>query len=338
MSAPAPSRPRALHPDLGLLPGDLGERLRRLEGQLRDLALGEGAPPGLDLDRFLEPGQPRVRPLLVLLSAAAVSAPRVAGEGYPSDVATEHVAVAVELLHGAVALHDAALGRVEGRRRRAARRLIGGAMGLLGANHLTLRALELARLTPAPEIVGDLVEAMRESAASHALAHQIDGRLPTEAEGLSLAEGHSGALFAFACRAGARVGGAARPEITALGRYGRHTGLGWALAEDLASLDGEPDELVRGIEDRVALHRPPLPVVIANQRDPDVAIVWRRLQRRVDAAGVAELGERVNRVGGVSEGRRKLVLETWSARQALRNIPESAPREALDRLASSLVS
>ena len=110
------------------------------------------------------------------------------------------------------------------------------------------------------------------------------------------------------------------------------------MAEDLASLDGEPDELVRGIEDRVALHRPPLPVVIANQRDPDLAIVWRRLQRRVDAAGVAELGERVNRVGGVSEGRRKLVLETWSARQALRNIAESAPREALDRLASSLVS
>ena len=338
MTATLPTRRRAPNPDLGGLPGDLGERLRRLEGQLRDLALGEGAPAGLDLERFLEPGQPRVRPLLVLLSAAAVAAPNPEGERLPSEVATEHVAVAVELLHGAVALHDAAFGRVEGRRRRAARRILGGAMGLLGANHLTLRALELARLTPAPEIVGDLVEAMRESAASHALSHGLDGRLPTEAEGVSLAEGHNGALFAFACRAGARVGGGSRPEVTALGRFGRHTGVAWALAEDLAVLDGEPDELVRGLEERVVLHRPPLPVIIANQRDPEVAVAWRRLQRRVDAPNVSALAERVHRVGGGSEGRRKLALESWSARQALRNIPESAPREALDRLAGALVS
>ncbi len=337
MSIPSPAWTRGPRPDLGVLPDDLQERLRRLDAQLRDLALGEGAPPGLDLDRFLEPGTPRVRPLLVLLSAATAAAARGPEATVPRDIATEHVALAVELMHGAVMLHDAALGREEGLRRRAARRLLGGAMGLLGANHLTLRALELARLAPAPEVLGDLVETMREAAGTHALGHGLQGRLPSLTEGLSLIEGHSGALFSFACRAGARLGGAERPDVTALGRYGRHTGVAWALAEDLSALDGEGEELVRGIEERASLNRPPMPVVMAGQRDDEIGRVWTRLCRRLNGEIAQDLAARVRRAGGVSEARRRLALESWTARSALATLPPSPPREALDRLAAALV-
>ncbi len=326
--------PRA---DLAEVPADLQERLRRLDAQLRDLALGEGAPPGLDLDRFLAPGTPRVRPLLVLLSAAAAKAARDAEGSSSGDVATEHVALAVELMHGAVLLHDTALGRQEGLRRRAARRILGGAIGLLGANHLTLRALELAQLAPAPEVLGDLVETMREAASTHALGHRVQRRLPSLTEGLALAEGHSGALFSFACRAGARLGGAERPEVTALGRYGRHTGLAWALAEDLSAMDAEGDELARGIEERAALGRAPLPLILAAQRDPEIAPCWSRLCRRPDEGLARTLAERAGRAGGLSEARRRLALESWTARSALATLPSSAPREALDRLAAALV-
>lgn len=337
MSVVHPLRARGPRPDLDAVPGDLRERLRRLDGQLRDLALGEGAPPGLDLDRFLAPGVPRVRPLLVLLSARVAQTIRE-GEGQqPGDVATEHVALAVELMHGAVVLHDAAVGRVEGRRRRAARRLIGGAMGLLGGNHLTLRALELARLAPAPEVLGDLVEAMREATGAHALAHGLAGRLPSVAEGLSLAEGHAGAQFSFACRAGARLGGAERPDITALGRYGRATGMAWALAEDLSALDGEGEELTHNLEDRLATNRPPLPLLMAVEQEKELGQLWIRLRRRMDPALANELAEGVRRAGGVSDGRRRLLLESWTARSALATLPGSPAREALDRLAAALV-
>lgn len=318
------------------MPSDLRERLRRLDGQLRDLALGEGAPPGLDLERFLAPETPRIRPLLVMLSAAAAAA-SIEGAS-PGDAATEHVAIAAELTHGAVMLHDAALGRTGGLRRRAARRILGGAMGLLGANHLTLRALELARLTPAPEVLGDLVEAMREAAASHALAHGLGSRLPTPEECVALADGHSGAQFSFACRAGARIGGSERPGITALGRYGRHTGLAWAIAEDLCAVDSEDkEEALRAVEERLALNRPPLPVAYAGARDPEVATLWTRLRRRLNSGAALDLMERVRRGGGVSEGRRRLVLEAWTARSALSALPPSPAREALDRLAAAIV-
>ena len=135
--------------------------IRRIDASLGDLAGGEGAPPGFDPRRFLAPGVPRVRPVLVLLSAGAAR-PGDDRDSLPDPAATEQTAAAAELLQVALFLHDAALGRQGGRRRRVARRIISRTVGLLSANHVTLRALELVRATPTPETVGDLLEALRE--------------------------------------------------------------------------------------------------------------------------------------------------------------------------------
>ena len=131
-----------LHPDL--IGTEVHEFLGRLDRTLDDLAGGDGAPPDFDPQRLIRPGFTRIRPYLVYSSARAVMMEGAASQLLENDSDTEHVALAAELLHLAVLLHDAALGRQGGRRRRAARRLIGGAIDVLGANHLTLRALELS--------------------------------------------------------------------------------------------------------------------------------------------------------------------------------------------------
>ena len=337
MSGPARSR-RRLAPRLDpeLLAGDLPERLRRLDVSLRDLAGGEGAPPGFEPALFLAPGVPRVRPLLVLLSVRAAGVPDAA-EGLPEQAA-EHVAVAVELLHLAILLHDAALGRQGGRRRRAALRLLGGAVGWLGGNHLSLRALELARHSPAPEIVGDLLDAMREVAEGHALAHGLRDRMATIPECLAHADGHTGAVFSLACRAGGRLAAADSRVVSGLGRYGRHAGVAWHLAEDLAALDLEGEALARALEDRAVHGHPVLAISLAAERDPRVGAAWLRMQRHPDpdpdlARGLAEW---VHRAGALSEGRMRLAQESWSARRALGALPPSPHREAMDRLAAAL--
>ena len=79
--------------------------------------------------------------------------------------------------------------------------MLGGAAAWIGGNHLTLRALELARHTPAPEAVGDLLDAMREITDGHALAKDLAGKLPTPDESLHLADGRTAAVFAFAVSA-----------------------------------------------------------------------------------------------------------------------------------------
>lgn len=317
------------------------EAMLRLDEALRDLAGGEGAPRGFDPDLFLAPGVPRVRPLLVLLSARAASASEGAQRATDPGpmLGAEQIAAATELLHIAITLHDAALGQRGGRRRRAARRLLGGAVGWLGGNHLLLRALELSRHAPAPEIVGDLLDTLREINEGQALAQALRGVAPGSAEEvLSLADARSGAVFSFACRAGARLVGADRTIVRTLGRYGRHAGIAWHLADDLWVMGLRGDELVSEVADRAASGRAPLAVSLAAARDPAVAETWRRLARRPEPALVLQLAERVDQAGGLRAERERLVLEAWTARRALNSLPPSPHREALDRFVARLAS
>ncbi|MBL8617218.1 MAG: polyprenyl synthetase family protein [Deltaproteobacteria bacterium] len=337
------SRPRlrrlapALDPDA--LGAELLGFLGSIEGALGDLAGGDGAPPGFDPRLFLAPGLPRVRPLLVLLSARAAAAEADGGRPDAEHLhvaASEHLGAAAELLHVAVALHDAALGRQGGRRRRAARRLLSGAAGLLGGNHLTLRALELSRAGGSPEVVGDMLEAMREIGEAHAIAQRTSGKLPTPAEAAAVAEGHTGAVFAFACRAGARLAGGERRHATSLGRYGRHAGVAWQIAEEMALLDARgPDELA-ALEDRAERGRAGLALALAAAAAPPVGEAWARLGRQPSPERARALVELLHQHGALAPARERLVQESWKARTALHTLGPSASRDLLEHIVTQL--
>lgn len=301
--------------------------LGQLEEALAALSAGEGLPPGMEPEVLFAGGVPRVRPVLVMLTSEI-------GKGGDAQAAAE-VAYIAELLHTAIRLHDAALGQQHGLRRRVARKVIGGAAHWLGANHVTLRALEIARRAPAPEILGDALETLREVSEGHALGEAIRGRPATVSEAEQIAEGHTGAVFAFSCRAGGRLGGADRPEVTSLGRYGRHIGVGLHIAEEMAMLEkcgqDSPDAW-RLLPERTVLY----PVAVACQRDPSVHQLWRRMGRAPSPAIAHELVDRVARAGGFGAGREALVLHSWTARRALQGLPEGPARDALDQIAGAL--
>jgi geranylgeranyl pyrophosphate synthase len=317
-----------LDPDVLGLGTDIRERLARLEQDLADLGGGEGMPPGFDPKLYIAPGLPRIRPVLVLLST------RAAQGGESESDAAEQVAVAAELLHAAIAVHDAALGQKGGRRRRAARRLLGGAVGWLGGNHLTLRALELAQHAPAPEIIGDLLEALREVADGHALATGFDNTAPSPDDVLAVAEGREGAVFNFACRSGARIAGADRRTIHSLGRYGRNTGIAWNLAEDLSAISG--DQAAEILEDQADRGRPGITLSLAAAADPAIAADWTTLRTDPSPELARSLTERIQRTDALARGKEHLVRATWSARRALQNLEPTPERDSLDRLAAGL--
>ena len=330
-SAPRSPRPRI---DLDLLSTELLQLLQRVDDGLGDLAGGQGAPPGFDPRRFLAPGVPRVRPVLVLLSAAAAHPEGSPGE-VPDPTATEQAAAAAELLQVAVFFHDAALGRQGGRRRRVARRLISRTLGLLSANHVTLRALELLRTTPAPETVGDLLEALREVGEGHALTQRLRGSMPTPGEALQLAEQRNGAVFAFACRAGGRLAGANRRTTSALARYGRNTGLAWFIADELALLRSHHPDDLDVLIDRAATGSPGFTVAMGSERDPRVRPAWRALAG--NSADRDELLALLESCGALADARQRLTQAVWTARTALKDLPESPRRDALDSVVLSLL-
>ncbi len=333
-------RRRHLSPELGpdVLGGDLKARLNRLDQALGDLAGGTGTPSDFDPQRFLTPGIPRVRPLLVLLSERAAHAHGQAEGLRPADLdadAAEHMALAAELLHVAIGVHDRALGMPGGRRRRAARKLL-GAVGWLGANHLTLRALELARHAPTPEVVDDVLDALREIADGHALSESIHGRPATSAECEELAEGYTGAVFDFACRSGARVAGGEPGVIRNLGRYGRHAGVAWHMRDDLVALEADRDEIAAAIEERLGKRSPNFAVSLGVERDAQIGEMWMRLRKAPDDDLARELQERVQASGALGAGRERLLSQTWRARKALSRLAPSPHREALDKLAAAI--
>jgi geranylgeranyl pyrophosphate synthase len=323
--------------DLEGLGTELRDRVQRLDGTLGDLMGGMGAPENFDPSVCLTPGIPRVRPVLVLLSERAARA-HVRGDA--SDVTdhevTEDVAAAAELLHLAILVHDHALGSPGGRRRRAARRLL-GAVGWLGANHMTLRALELSRHAPAPELVGDLLDTLREIAEGHALSQSIDKRVASPGECEELASGYTGAVFDFACRSGARIAGGDRAVIGGLGRFGRHAGVAWHLAEDLSVMEAPEDALVDLIDERLNKRSPNYAVSLGADVDPRIREIWMAFRSGpIDAPLAKELRSRIVDAGVMTLGRRQLVEQAWRARRALSVLRPSPDRDALDQLAANI--
>lgn len=303
-----------------------------LDDTIGAIAAGEGLPPGLEPEVLFAGGVPRVRPVLALLAS------QIAEEGDPAAAA--EVATIAELLQAAIRLHDAALGRQHGLRRRAARRVLGGAAQWLGANHMTLRALELARRAPTPEILGDALDTLREVSEGQALGEAVREREATVAEAEQLAEGQTGAVFSFSCRAGARVGGAERAVVSSLGRYGRHVGVGVHIVEEMVLLEraGTEEREARPEAWRLLPGRPVLyPVAVAGTRDPRIHALWRRLRRSPDPGVARELVEGIGRAGGFGAGREAVVQHAWAARRALQGVPDGKAKEALEGIASSLL-
>ncbi|MCB9676615.1 MAG: polyprenyl synthetase family protein [Alphaproteobacteria bacterium] len=268
------------------------------------------------------PEIPRIRPILVALAARASGA----------DHIDRDLQRTVELLHGALVVHDLALGREGGRRRRVARRIVKRSVSWLGGNHLTLRAMEIAQASR-PEILGDLLHTLREFADGQALTQELQqGRIPTVEDWLEHADTHTGALFALCCRVGAV--GKERATAEALARYGRHLGRVWHIAEDVSILahpEGENVLLARALAGR-----PLLPVVEAAVRSPDVGRLWSRFVEHPSEATASWLSDIIQEAGGLAGARERMLSESWMARQALSRVPESRYRTAMEKLVSSI--
>lgn len=316
------------------LEAELSELREALSGDLpsvedlEDLLGGEGSPEDVSSETILGRGDfPRIRPILVALAARASGAQA----GFDRELQ-----YAAETLYAVLVVHDLTLGREGGRRRRVARKLLTKSASWLGRNHLTVRAMELARHAPHPDVLGEIVDTLRAFTDSQALAQGLqEGVLPTRDDWREHADSHTGALFSFCCRAGGYLGGADTARLTALGRYGRHMGRLWHVAEDMAVLRyGQPGPYLMG---RALGGRPMLPVIAASERYADIAERWKTLVVHPDLELAEQLAADVLAAGGGTAAYEVMANESWRARKALRNLENSVYRDRMERLAVALL-
>lgn len=303
---------------------DLAAVDRELQRLVRD-----GVSPAVESARhLLEAGGKRVRPLTVLLSAACFGAPSAAARG---------VAVAAELVHLATLLHDDVVDDGQERRGRpASRRIWGNAVSVLAGDLLLTHALSVtAASAPAP-VLSDLLRTLHRLVDGEVV--QLRGRAEidmTEATYLRVARDKTASLFEWAARSGARCAEAHDDAILALGAFGAHVGLAFQLVDDVLDYSGDPAVLGKCLLVDLMEGKPTLPLIRAVEFDPSLAADVESI-RNGDAQAALRVVEVVHSSGACSSVRSLAREKTRLAIAALRDIPQSAARSMLERIARQL--
>jgi geranylgeranyl diphosphate synthase, type I len=323
-------RPAAVEWVYDLVQDVLVDRLRaavdRLPYTVRDVVryhLGWGQPGG-------SPGK-LIRPAVTLLAAAAV--------GATVESATE-AAVAVELVHDALLLHDDVMaGALLRRHRETVWWRYGMPKAILAGDALLALAMDL--LAPHPGAVSILSAAVREMAHGQCVDLAFEEREEVSVEECLLVAGaRTAALLRCAGELGARYGGGRPEQVRALTRYGWHLGIAYQLTDDLLDIWGDPRLTGRtGLSD-LRTGRMSLPVVAAlHAHGPDsteLGALYRRPEPLEDEDLIRVAGL-IERAGGYAWARTEARRQGAAARAALAAAePVADASDALAALAATV--
>ena len=189
--------------------------------------------------RYALDGGKRIRPLVLLLAAEAVSHSR--------DEKALDAAVAIELLHAESIIHDDIIDQEASRRGRAAFHVrYGYSTSLLTADFVFAMILAIAARYPDKRVASTISHAAMNMCEGEYAELTIDPevyKLEWE-EYLEVISKKTASLFETAVRLGGLVGGASPEKLEALTEYGRYLGIAYQIHDDI---------LDWGTEDRIAV-------------------------------------------------------------------------------------
>ena len=302
----------------------LPARMGQVEGRLQRLASSHGSELGSEAEATLEAGGKRLRPLLVLICAGP--------EGSEPALAA---AVAVELIHMATLVHDDVLDGAPVRRgqptvvARAGRRRAVEVGDLLFSRALA----ELSR-------AGGERQVAELSSASVALAMgELAQRRDaydlgvTEERYLQRCSLKTARLFAAACRMGRIASG--RPGVGVLAAFGSGIGLAFQLLDDVLDVAGPAQRTGKPRGTDLLDGTVTLPLILAVERDPELAEVE---LRELDSAGAEEVCDRIDATGVLDGVRARAREMIERAKSSLQSDDFSDPeRELLGLVADGVV-
>lgn len=183
---------------------------------------------------LVDSGGKRLRPSMLLLAAEAVG-----GEA----AALAPAAVSIELIHNFTLIHDDIMDNADVRRGRpAVHKLWGESGAILAGDTLYSKAFQVLGMTPAEP--GRILRAMNmlsRTCTSICEGQWLDMEFESrdrvsEAEYMEMIEKKTGVLYGASAGMGAILAGASNEVVLAMDLFGRLTGMGFQLQDDVIDL------------------------------------------------------------------------------------------------------
>jgi geranylgeranyl pyrophosphate synthase len=296
----------------------------RLEERMAELAGAYGPQLGRLGGDTLAAGGKRLRPLLVFLAA---------GTPPPETEALLSAAVAVELVHSATLVHDDVLDGAALRRGRptvvaTAGRHLATATGDL----LFSRAFAELAATGSEAMVRSLSRASSGLAAGELMQREDAYRAVPEERYLERCRLKTAVLFRAACELGALEGGG---SVEAVGAFGEQIGIAFQLLDDVLDVSGPPERTGKPRGTDLLDGTVTLPLLIAREREPDLAALD---PRTIDGPEAAErVCDRIAGTGALDAVRERALGLIATAKALLPGLPERQ-RIALELVAEGVVA
>ncbi|MDD1736999.1 MAG: polyprenyl synthetase family protein [Methanothrix sp.] len=317
--------------------GDLDRELLRRAAQVT-AAIEELVPvvhprPLYQASRHLvDSGGKRLRPSMLLL----------AGEAAGGDAAVlAPAAVSIELIHNFTLIHDDIMDNADVRRGRPAVHKIWGQSGaILAGDTLYSKAFQVLGMTAArPQLILGAMNLLSRTCTAICEGQWLDMEFEsrervTEAEYMEMIEKKTGVLYGASAGIGALLSGADPDVVAALDQFGRLTGMGFQLQDDIIDLitpekvsgKKQGGDLIEAKKTLIMIHAfaNDVPVKVFGKKD-------------ATAKDIQEAISLLEKSGSIKYARSRAEEMVEMGKRALQVLPDSRARATLLELADFMI-
>jgi octaprenyl-diphosphate synthase len=275
---------------------------------------------------IVDAGGKRLRPLLVLLAAAAVG--RCTG-------AHIRFAAVIEFIHTATLLHDDVVDISSLRRGRpTANEAFGNAPSVLVGDFLYTRAFQLMVELADMDILRHMADTTNTIAEGEVMQLTRAGDPETsEDQYLDVITRKTAVLFAAGCYGAATLSGCDQQTRETLRVFGLNLGIAFQMIDDVLDYDGDAATMGKNAGDDLTEGKPTLPLIytLRNGNPAEQALVRSAISGK-SAKQIGEVLAAVHRCGAIDYTRDRARHHQDLALSALQQLPESEARNALLRV------
>jgi len=275
---------------------------------------------------IVDAGGKRLRPLLVLLTAASL------GEVKPQHIKFAGV---IEFIHTATLLHDDVVDISSLRRGRpTANAEFGNAPSVLVGDFLYTRAFQLMVQLEDMDILRHMADTTNTIAEGEVLQLVRAGNADTsEEQYMDVITRKTAILFAAGCYGAAVLCGCDQEQSQSLQRFGLNLGTAFQIIDDVLDYEGDPELMGKNVGDDLTEGKPTLPLIytLIHGTAEEQALVEKAISQKT-AEDIDQVIAAVRRCGALDYTRARARHYHDLALQELAHVPAGDARTALEQV------